>query len=126
MPDALKFSCADGTDLDTVLTQSETDCMVILHRGKKIWQWSAAHCEVARPHVVFSISKSITAMMTGILVGNHEQCYMALGIHGQWLYINPSSSVVIAKLSTQPEPVDDDLDFKLLEIFAELSHSFDR
>lgn len=336
IPGALKFACAGGADLDTVLTESETDCMVILHRGKKVWQWSAAHCDVARPHVVFSISKSITAMMTGILVGqglidvkkpvvyylpgtsnsayedcsvqqlldmtvalafeesyldatgdyrryrdasgwnpvdqnnpgpsletflyglgkadyahgeifnykspnsdllgllleraagvpfadllssliwqpmgaetdgyvtvdremlargaggicvtvddlarfgqlildggtannqsvipeswirdtltqgdrdawvkgdyayllpngcyrnkwyqigNRQQCYMALGIHGQWLYIDPGPSVVIAKLSSQPEPVDDDLDLKLLEIFAELSHSFDQ
>ena len=54
IPGALKFACAGGAALDTVLTESETDCMVILHRGKIVWRWSAAHCNVARPHVVFS------------------------------------------------------------------------
>ena len=54
-------------------------------------------------------------------IGNQDQCYMAIGIHGQWLYINPTSSVVIAKLSSQPEPVDDELDSRMLVAFAELS-----
>ena len=57
-------------------------------------------------------------------IGNREQCYMALGIHGQWLYINPDSSMVIAKLSSQPEPVDDNLDRRVLDVFADLSKVF--
>ena len=32
---------------------------------------------------------------------------MAIGIHGQWLYVDPQSGVTIAKFSAQPEPVDD-------------------
>jgi Grx4 family monothiol glutaredoxin len=54
-------------------------------------------------------------------VGNDDNCYFALGIHGQWLFINPASSVVIAKVSSQPEPLDDALDFQTLRVFTELS-----
>jgi CubicO group peptidase (beta-lactamase class C family) len=39
-----------------------------------------------------------------------EGAMMAIGIHGQWLYTDPSSGITIAKFSAQPEPVDDDMD----------------
>jgi len=57
-------------------------------------------------------------------VGNRDGCFVALGIHGQWLYLNPATEVVIAKLSSQPEPVDDDLDLNTLRLFAFLSRQF--
>ncbi|MGI9318915.1 MAG: serine hydrolase domain-containing protein, partial [bacterium] len=57
-------------------------------------------------------------------VGNPDKCFMALGIHGQWLYINPTTEVVIAKLSSQPEPVDEELDLQCLRLFAHLSREF--
>ena len=54
-------------------------------------------------------------------VGNRDNCFMAIGIHGQWLYINPATSVVIVKFSSQPEPVDDLLDAKWLELLSLIS-----
>ena len=54
--------------------------------------------------------------------GNQDNCFMAIGIHGQWLYINPSTSVVIVKFSSQPEPVDDSLDTKWLQLLTKISH----
>ncbi|TIX06183.1 MAG: 6-aminohexanoate hydrolase, partial [Mesorhizobium sp.] len=42
-------------------------------------------------------------------------------IHGQWLYVNPRDEVVIAKMSSQPEPVDDRLDVELVAFFEALS-----
>lgn len=56
--------------------------------------------------------------------GNQDQCFMAIGIHGQWLYINPATSIVITKLSSQPEPVDDSLDRKWLNIMSRISQEF--
>ena len=53
-------------------------------------------------------------------VGDADRSMMALGIHGQWLYINPAAEVVIAKMASQPEPVDDRLDVQTLQVFAEL------
>jgi hypothetical protein len=40
---------------------------------------------------------------------------LALGIHGQIIYMDKSSDVVIVKLSTQPESVDMDM---FLDAFA--------
>lgn len=63
-----KFSCAGGRKLETVLSESFTDSLVVLHRGNKVWQWQATHCDIEQPHIIFSVSKSITAMLAGILV----------------------------------------------------------
>ena len=59
-------------------------------------------------------------------VGDREQCFMARGIHGQWLYVNPATSVVIARLASQPLPVDERLDLRLLDLFARLSSAFEQ
>ncbi len=42
--------------------------------------------------------------------GNASGAFCGIGIHGQWLYVDPRAEVVIAKLSCQPLPVDDPLD----------------
>ncbi|WP_448950104.1 serine hydrolase domain-containing protein [Labrys neptuniae] len=47
--------------------------------------------------------------------------FLAIGIHGQWLYVNPATEVVIVKLSSQPEPVHDDTDRLNLELFEALA-----
>jgi|TARA_B100000315_G_scaffold177379_1_gene165939 hypothetical protein len=46
---------------------------------------------------------------------------LAIGIHGQWLYIDPKTQVIIVKLSSQAEPVDESLDVKLIDLFAGIS-----
>jgi CubicO group peptidase (beta-lactamase class C family) len=50
-----------------------------------------------------------------------DGAYCGIGIHGQWLYVNPKTEVVIAKMSSQPEPVDDKLDGDLVAFFEVLS-----
>jgi len=42
--------------------------------------------------------------------GNDHNSLAAIGIHGQWIWIDPQARVVIAKLSSQPLPADDGLD----------------
>jgi hypothetical protein len=42
--------------------------------------------------------------------GNDHQSLAAIGIHGQWIWIDPVTRVVVAKLSSQPLPLDDRLD----------------
>lgn len=42
---------------------------------------------------------------------------VAIGIHGQWIYIDRNARVTIAKLSSQPLPVDDALDHAMLSMF---------
>ena len=46
---------------------------------------------------------------------------MGIGIHGQWLYIDPDADLVIAKFSSQPEPVKHSIDHLNLAAFAALS-----
>ncbi len=47
---------------------------------------------------------------TWYMTGNDHDAFFALGIHGQWIYVDPPSGVVIAKQSSQPQPIDDALD----------------
>lgn len=55
-------------------------------------------------------------------VGNSDRCFMGLGIHGQWLFINPATDVVIVKFSSQPLPLDDPLDIEWAKLLSRLSH----
>ncbi|OQM77013.1 serine hydrolase domain-containing protein [Manganibacter manganicus] len=50
-----------------------------------------------------------------------EGAYCGIGIHGQWLYVDPASEVVVAKLSSQLEPVDDPLDLEIVAFLKALS-----
>jgi len=54
-------------------------------------------------------------------VGDNNNCLCAIGIHGQWIYIDPVQKVVIAKTSAQAIPVDDDLDRDCLSVFSDLA-----
>jgi CubicO group peptidase (beta-lactamase class C family) len=53
--------------------------------------------------------------------GKPGGAYCGIGIHGQWLYVDPKAEVVIAKMSSQPEPVDDPLDIEIVEFFEGLT-----
>jgi len=47
----------------------------------------------------------------------------AIGIHGQWIYINTAKEIVISKFSCQPMADDDELDRKTLDFFRGVSSS---
>jgi CubicO group peptidase (beta-lactamase class C family) len=53
--------------------------------------------------------------------GNASGAFFALGIHGQYLYVNPRAEMVVAKFSSQPEPVDNDLKRLNLALFDTLA-----
>lgn len=50
-----------------------------------------------------------------------DGAFCGIGIHGQWLYVDPGSEVVIVKMSSQPEPVDDPLDLAIVAFLHALS-----
>jgi CubicO group peptidase (beta-lactamase class C family) len=58
------------------------------------------------------------------LTGNAHGAWSAIGIHGQWLYIDPAEKLVIAKFSSQALPVDDPLDYRLLKFFDTIGGCF--
>ena len=53
--------------------------------------------------------------------GNEDRAMLAIGIHSQWIYINPVTEVSIVKLSSQDEPLRLDLDTVNLNAFASIS-----
>jgi len=43
-------------------------------------------------------------------IGDDHDAFCAIGIHGQWIYVDPAAEMVIVKLSSQPLAVDDAMD----------------
>ena len=53
--------------------------------------------------------------------GNEHRAMLAIGIHSQWIYINPVTEVTIVKLSSQDAPLRIDLDNTNMQAFANIS-----
>ncbi len=58
---------AGSCTLSQLLEWSKTDGLLILHHGKTVCEWTAPHFDTRNPHILFSCSKSVTAMLAGIL-----------------------------------------------------------
>ncbi|WP_284310076.1 serine hydrolase domain-containing protein [Labrys miyagiensis] len=53
--------------------------------------------------------------------GFPSRAFFGIGIHGQWVYVNPKAEMVVVKMSSQPIPVDDPTDKLCLELFEGLA-----
>lgn len=53
--------------------------------------------------------------------GHASGAFCGIGIHGQWLWVDPQREVVIAKVSAQEEPVHDDTDMLLVLAFETIA-----
>lgn len=53
-----------------------------------------------------------------------EQAVLAIGIHGQWLYVNRDKGVVIVKQSSQPLPYQADSDVIIMAAFDAIAQEF--
>ncbi|NDR56293.1 serine hydrolase domain-containing protein [Aliiruegeria sabulilitoris] len=51
----------------------------------------------------------------------HPGAMIAIGIHGQWIYVDPRHEVTIIKLSSQPLPEDEALDTIMLDMFRTIA-----
>ncbi len=56
--------------------------------------------------------------------GDDHATMLAIGIHGQWIYIDPVAEVTIVKLSAQDEPLRADLDNVNLRAFANIAAAY--
>jgi hypothetical protein len=68
--DQLSFEGANAEtwSLDQLNQSTCTDALLVAHQGKLVHEWYA-HDDMGRqPHIVFSVSKSITATLAGVLV----------------------------------------------------------
>lgn len=65
---SLDLSLPDGGRIGALehLAQSHGDAFVALKDGKLIAEWTAPHCDPDAPHIIFSISKSVTGLLAGI------------------------------------------------------------
>lgn len=61
----------EGSTVDVVhhMRRSHTDHLVVMRDGSVIGEWLADNASPERPHVIFSISKSVTGMLAGIAAG---------------------------------------------------------
>ena len=53
--------------------------------------------------------------------GEPDGAFCAIGIHGQWLYVDPSTETVMVKLSSQPDPLDDEVKQNMFAFFRTIS-----
>ncbi|MBZ5762936.1 beta-lactamase family protein [Rhizobium sp. VS19-DR104.2] len=60
---------ADALSLEAFLQTSETDELVVMKRGRIVAEWLAPHRNPAQPHIIFSVSKSLTGLLAGVLAG---------------------------------------------------------
>ncbi len=51
------------------------------------------------------------------IIGNDHGAYSGIGVFGQWLYIDPKASTVIAVFSSQPLPTDDNVSLDSVRCF---------
>ncbi len=56
--------------------------------------------------------------------GDAHGTMLAIGIHSQWIYIDPVAEVTVVKLSAQDEPLRPDLDDVNLQGFASIAAAF--
>lgn len=69
--DNLALRDRDGSHLSALahMQRSYTDHVVVLCDGRLVAEWVADGIDPARPHLLFSISKSITGLLAGIATG---------------------------------------------------------
>jgi CubicO group peptidase (beta-lactamase class C family) len=48
----------------------------------------------------------------------------AIGIHGQWLYIDPRRNITIVKLSSQLDPLSESVEMESIETFECIATQF--
>lgn len=70
--EGMMLTCPDGTQTSATdhLARSHGDCFVAMRDGNILAEWNAPHGSTVRPHLIFSISKSVTGMLAGIAVGD--------------------------------------------------------
>lgn len=67
----IRLEDAEGHDVAAtdLLARRHTDSLLVLRDGQPIASWSAPHSDFHAPHLIFSVSKSITGLLAGIAHG---------------------------------------------------------
>jgi len=118
--------------LTALLQFSHTDGLQVMKNGKLIYEWHADHFDSSKPHILFSVSKSVTAMLAGILEsenlfdssknvidylpgakgGVYENCSMrnildmTVALDFEENYTDPESEYIQYRMATAWNPTD--------------------
>ncbi|WP_426239100.1 serine hydrolase domain-containing protein [Pararhizobium sp. DWP1-1-3] len=113
----------DGTvqSLKEFLTASETDELLVMRNGRIVAEWSADHSNPARPHIIFSVSKSLTALLAGILAGKGLLSFDKLVID----YVPEAAGSAYADATVQ-QLFDMEISVDFVEDYLDTSGGFDR
>ncbi|MGY6707453.1 MAG: serine hydrolase domain-containing protein [Rhizobiaceae bacterium] len=67
----IRINDGQGTEAAAteMLARRHTDSILVLREGKPLASWSAPHSDFFAPHLIFSVSKSITGLLAGIAHG---------------------------------------------------------
>ena len=58
----------EETVLDAFLRKTTADAFHVSHKGKTIYTWHSDYCSSTTPHIIFSVSKSLTALLIGCVI----------------------------------------------------------
>ena len=58
----------EETLLDEFLRKTTADAFHVSHKGKTIYTWHSDYCSSTTPHIIFSVSKSLTALLIGCVI----------------------------------------------------------
>lgn len=58
----------EALPLPGFLAQTSTDSFVVMRGGEIAAEWHAPHCDPMKPHLIFSVTKSVTGLLAGILI----------------------------------------------------------
>jgi hypothetical protein len=62
----VEFPLGDGS-LASILEKTSSDALLVCHNGEVAGSWYAPHFNPVNPHLLFSVGKSITATVAGIM-----------------------------------------------------------
>ncbi len=119
----LEVTGIDGApvSLEEFLRQSETDELVVMRHGRIVAEWSADHSDPDRPHIIFSVSKSLTALLAGILAGKGLLAFDRLVID----YVPEVAGSAYADATVQ-QLFDMEISVDFVEDYLDTSGGFDR
>ena len=64
----VKLKNNEKAGLDDFLHQTTVDAFQVSHRGKNVYKWHSHYCSSSTPHIIFSVSKSLTALLIGCII----------------------------------------------------------
>lgn len=62
----------DTSMIDPAMDRTDADAVVVMHRGKRVFESYRNGCGVDDPHILFSVSKSMLGLLAGSLVASGD------------------------------------------------------